>query len=157
MVEGIVVISVMLGFLGLIQWARMAYGAKLDMQQQTRSDVLYNASHACEGGADSGGSLGGAPAGGAGPTQGVGQSTTNWNVAKSSNSGSVSFSSIMDTNAGSGAINYGRRQLVSNISAKSTCVCNEKKYENQLTAWISFGLNFLGNAGGFASLISTPF
>ena len=48
MAEGIIVISVMLGFLGLIVWVRMAYGTKLDYQQLTRSTTLYSASHACE-------------------------------------------------------------------------------------------------------------
>jgi len=158
MVEGIVVISVMLGFLGLIQWVRMAYGTKLDMQQTTRSDVLYNASHACEQGSDSGGQLANPPGGGQGPSNGAAQYSTSWNVAKGAlGPTAVNFTSSEDQNAGNGAIVYGRRALSTQVKARSTCVCNEKKYDSQLTAWLSFGLSMIGNAGGFASLLSTPF
>ena len=49
MVEGVIVISTMLVFLGAIVYTRKSYGMKLDLQQQTRSNVLYYASHGCTG------------------------------------------------------------------------------------------------------------
>ena len=61
MIEGVIAISTMLIFLGLIMWTRQAYGMKLDMQQRTRSDTLYFASHACE---DTGGGIGQSGGGG---------------------------------------------------------------------------------------------
>lgn len=47
MVEGIVVITSMLFVLGMVLWAYAAWGAKIDQAHQTRSSVLYYASHGC--------------------------------------------------------------------------------------------------------------
>jgi len=161
MVEGIVVISVMLGFLGLIQWVQRAYGMKLDRQQDLRSDVLYNASHACSDSAktEPGGQIANQPGSGTGPNNGSAQYSTSWNVAKATDTQQVSFFEIVDANAttpGRG-ISLMKKQMTSTVKSRSTCICNEKKYDSQLTAWIQFAGNWFKNAGGFASLISTPF
>ena len=49
MVESVIVISTLLVFMGLIVFMRKSYGAKLDIQQTTRANVLYYASHGCTG------------------------------------------------------------------------------------------------------------
>jgi hypothetical protein len=47
MVEGIVIMTTMLVFLGMNVWVGKAYGGKLDQMNSTRRDVLYFASHSC--------------------------------------------------------------------------------------------------------------
>ena len=49
MVEGIVVITMMLVVLGMVLFAYAAWGGKIDQAHQTRSSVLYYASHGCTG------------------------------------------------------------------------------------------------------------
>jgi hypothetical protein len=155
MAEAIVVISVMIGFLGLIVWTRNAYGMKLDVQQGTRSSVLYSASHGCEaeGGGNEEGPVGEAPNGARqAPNAGAAETTTKWNSVQASNNASVDWASIQDNNAaygGGGRISYGRRPLHANVKAFSYCTCNEKKYDNQLTAWAKFGFNLIRSGGGF--------
>lgn len=163
MVEGIVVVSAMLGFLGLIMWIRQAYGTKLDVQQRTRSEVLYRASHACSDGGEGGGGAvdgavlpGAAQSGPGGPE--ASQLTTRWNVATGELRSTATGSAVFDKNAGgrSSSISYERRVLVSNVRSRSTCVCNEPKYDSSLTAWFKFGLGFVRNAGGLAGLLAVP-
>ncbi len=164
MVEAVIVISTMVVFSGLIIWMRQAYGMKLDMQQQTRSDALYFASHGCE---DSGGGLGRTGGGGTAPTPNSPADTAagrtrlpdsaavsrSWNSASATMSGTASAQAAYDANArNGGAIRYGRMNLVSNVSAGSYVTCNEKKYNSQLTAWFQFGLDFLRSGGGVADL-----
>jgi len=166
MVEGIVVMSVFVIFLGLIVWTRRAYGMKLDMQQRTRSDTLYFASHGCE---NTGGGVGQAGAGG---TVGVDNSAAagaanrapsadkaavnqSWNRATGNLAGTASWQVAYDANAtggGNSSISYTKRAWTSNVKAESTVTCNEKKYDSQLTAWFSFGVQMLRTGGGFAGL-----
>lgn len=165
MLEAVIVISVMVVFSGLIVWTRQAYGMKLDMQQRTRSDALYFASHGCE---DSGGGIG-APGGGgtvptpespadrAAPRTGLPDSAAvnrSWNSASATLRGTASAQAAYDMNArGENApINYGRMALVSNVSASSNLTCNEKKYSSQLTAWFKFGVDFVRSGGGGVDL-----
>jgi hypothetical protein len=164
MIESVIVISTMLIFMGLIVWMRQAYGTKLDLQQRTRSDVLYFASHACEdngggGGQASGGGTvpGGNPVGGAAGASGLpeGQAASrSWNSASSSLTGSANGQAIFDQNAKGqgGSINYGKMPLNSSIKAASACTCNEKKYTSQLTAWAKFGIDMVKSGGGIVDL-----
>lgn len=165
MVEGIVVISTMLIFMGLIVWTRQAYGMKLDLQQRTRSDTLYYASHGCE---NSGGGVGqtgggGTVPGGAGPAANAAGKTTlpdaaavnrSFNSASGTLSGTASWQAVWDQNAhgGNASISYGKLGLTSNVTAASAVTCNEKKYSSQLTAWFSFGVDFLKSGGGVVDL-----
>ncbi len=165
MIESVVVISTMLIFLGLIVWTRQAYGMKLDLQQRTRSDTLYFASHACE---DSGGGIGqtggggtvpgnGGPAAGAAAQSGLPDAAAvnrNWNSASGSLSGTASWQAVWDQNArgGNAAINYGKMSLTSNVTAASAVTCNEKKYKSQLIAWFQFGVDFVKTGGGVMNL-----
>jgi hypothetical protein len=125
MVEGIVVISTMLVFLGMNIWAAHAYGGKIDQANASRRDALYFASHACQGGGPTDvdtytqGSVGGTAANGGGsesggeegdpagqnvasaidardPNMGVGSSISrSWNTAEVSRSGSVSGTALV--------------------------------------------------------------
>lgn len=168
MVEGIVVISVMIGFLGLIMGAKKAYEAKLYRQQGTRATALYSASHACEksengytgetgGGGEAGGGEGGditSPPKGtdSGPGGGAASTTTKWNSVAATDSESPEWIWIADQNAGGGGsstINLQKSSKTTNVKANSFCVCNEKKYDNQLTAWLSFGASLIKSGGGF--------
>lgn len=164
MIESVIVISTMLIFLGLIVWMRQAYGMKLDLQQKTRSDVLYYASHACEG--DNGGSAqsrtggtvpGANPAANGASASGLpeGQAANrSWNSASGSLSTTVNGQAVWDQNANGqgGSINYGKMPLASAVKAASACTCNEKKYGSQLIAWAQFGIDFLKKGGGLADL-----
>ncbi len=152
MVEGIIVMSVMLGFLGLIVFIDKAYSVKLDLQQNTRANVLYTASHGCSGG---GGQvpLGSLPAGASQqPADGAGSLSTSWNVADMSNSASVSWSYVANQNGPNGNIAWGHTPAQTDISAKSYCVCNEKKYNSQLTAWFLFAKDMFTSLGGLGAL-----
>ncbi len=151
MVEGIVVISGMLVFFGLVVGVRNAYGAKLDLQQGTRSNVLYSASHACQGG---GGNLGlSMPAGATnGPTGGFGSVATSWNVASQGPvTANIPWTIVID-NGGGGPISYQHKGITTTASAVSTCVCNEPSYQSGLTDWFTFGINLFKSGGGFAAL-----
>jgi hypothetical protein len=165
MIEGIIVISTMLVFMGLIVWTRQAYGMKLDLQQRTRSDTLYYASHACEntgggiGQTGGGGTMGGGanPAANAAGQSGLPDSAAvnrNWNLASGSLNGTANWQAVWDQNAqgGDASINYGKLALTSNVTAASSVACNEKKYNSQLTAWFSFGVDFLKTGGGVMGL-----
>lgn len=163
MVEGIVVVSTMLIFLGLIVWTRQAYGMKLDLQQQTRSDALYYASHACEGSVGSAQQGTGGVVPGDNPAAGPASKAStpdkaavsrSWNSASASANGRALWQAVWDVNAtGAGrSIRYGRMPLTSNVSAASNLTCNERKYNSQLTAWLRFGADMVTRGGGFADL-----
>ena len=164
MVEGIIVISTMLIFLGLIVWTRQAYGMKLDMQQRTRSDVLYYASHGCENGGGGIGQSGGGgtvpgdnPAAPAAQRSGLPDSAAvnrSWNSASGTLSGTANWQAVWDTNARgqNASIQYGKLALTSNVSAASAVTCNEKKYGSQLIAWARFGIDMVRSGGGFMDL-----
>lgn len=162
MVEGIIVISTFLVFMGLIVWSRKAYGMKLDEQMGTRSSVMYFASHGCEGGVPGPGvSLGSNSA----PTDsreaaesGAGKASVpnkkaadrQWNSASSVSDKTASWQTVWDVNARgqNASIQYGKQSLVSKIHAESHVTCNEKKYDNQWTAWFQFGLDFVKRGFG---------
>lgn len=167
MLEGVIVISMMLIFLGLIVWTRQAYGMKLDLQQRTRSETLFFASHACE---DAGGGVGqigggGTVPGDAGPAANtatksgladVTNMSRKWNTATGSLNGKANGQAVWDQNAHDGrpGIRYGTLPLVSNVTASSTFTCNEKKSSNksQLIAWFQYGIDFLKSGGGVMGL-----
>jgi hypothetical protein len=158
MAEGIIVISTLLVFLGLIMWMRQAYGMKLDLQQRTRSDVLYFASHACE---QTGGGVGTTGGGGTVPVDAdenvigagfpggaaVGRS---WNTASGSAHGMATSQAAIDKNAtgGDAPIEYEKLPLKSSVSAFSSVTCNEKKYDNMLLAKFQFAIDFVKKGGG---------
>ncbi len=162
MVEGVVVISTMLVFFGLIVFTRNSYAEKLDIQQGTRSDVLYYASHACEGGrpnvttgseSEDVGGEGGAKA------EGVGSRTSepgaaalgrSWNTASSSRDSRVNGVMTVDRNAtgGGGAIQLQRAPISRSVHAESTVACNEKRYDNPWTAWVKYGVDWAKSGGG---------
>lgn len=165
MVESVVVISTMLVFLGLIVWTRQAYGAKLDLQQRTRSDTLYYASHGCEGStggsasSGTGGTVGGdrPPGSNASSGQpGAAALDKSWNEAKGTLQQTVELTAVVDNNATgqNASISYGRMALKSNVKASSEVTCNEKKYTNQLTAWFQFGMDMVSSGGGFGNLFN---
>jgi hypothetical protein len=166
MVEGIIVVSTMLIFMGLIIWTRQAYGMKLDMQQRTRSDVMFYASHGCE---NTGGGIGrpgggGTVPGNAGPAANAAGKTTNpdaaavkrsWNSASATLRTTINSQATYDSNANGQngrSIQYGKLALRTNVSADSVVTCNEKQYTSQLTAWFKFGMDFIKTGGGGADL-----
>lgn len=151
MAEGIVVMSVILGFLGLIFGTGKAYQMKLDKQQGTRSDALYTCSHAGSGG---GGGIGVTAPNGAsmGPNNGAAQITKRFNLEQATDQGSVPVVYVANTNAPNGSIAWGKKGFTSQVSAHSACVDNEPEYGSQLTAWVSFGMSLIGNLGGAGAL-----
>ena len=163
MVEGVVVISTMLVFLGAIMYARQAWGMKLDLQQQTRSDTLYYASHGCTGdaaGKEEGGSIAidtpgsGSAAGGTKDGAEAASATRSWNNASKTDQRDVSVDIITDRNADgtNRSISMGKQSIGSHVTASSNCTCNEPKYDSQLTAWFKFGKDMLQRGGGVADL-----
>lgn len=163
MLEGIIVITTMLVFLGLIVWTRKSYGMKLDLQQSTRSSVLYYASHGCTGNgsfevggsAPSGSPEAEAVAGKANVPNRTAASRT-WNTANATNHGSSSWQAVWDVNAkdgAGGAIDLQKQTLTREITAASKVTCNEKKYANAWTAWFEFGVDFAARGlGGVGDL-----
>jgi hypothetical protein len=153
MLEGIIVLTTMLVFLGLIVWTRNAYGLKLDMQQQARSNVLHHASNGCEDGGNGGGPMpmGDLPgAGTEGPSNGAATATRSWNSTSVSTTGRATGSAIV--NRSPRGIRVQRSPLVSNVTADSNCVCNERKYNSQLSAWIRFAADMARRGGGAANI-----
>lgn len=142
---------------------RQAYGLKLDLQQRTRSDVLYYASHGCEKSDGVGQTGEGGTVPGDNPAEGVAQRAglrdaaavkRNWNNASGTASGKASWHAVWDENARgqNGAIRHGRLELTSDVSAASVVTCNEKKYDSQMTAWARFAFDLLRGGGGAANL-----
>ncbi|MBX3206403.1 MAG: hypothetical protein KF764_15120 [Labilithrix sp.] len=166
MIEAVIVISTMVVFMGTIAWTRQAYGAKLDYQQRTRSDVLYYASHGCKESGGGVGSPGGGGTAGLGPTGGENAANRaptpdkaainqSWNSAAGSLKTTVTGKAIIDQNArggNGGSIQYGPLSLVSNVSADSYSTCNEPDYGSQFVAWFNFGLNFVTSGGGVVDI-----
>lgn len=176
MVEGIVVMTTMLMFLGLNLWAEKVYGGKLDQASSTRRDVLYYASHGCEEtnsvdvdnyttdtlkgisgsaiNADSlnvpppdtardrvGGNFNNSPAG-----QGIsGAVSRDWNTASGGKGPqNVNGSAVI----GEGSIFVKKRALSVDLGTNSWAACNEKKYDNQWTAFFQFSWDFLKRGAG---------
>jgi hypothetical protein len=158
MIEAVIVLSTLLVFLGFIVYFRKAYGAKLDLQQTARANVLYYASHGCtgDGGTASQGTgsvEGSPPAENAAKKANVANkaaASRKWNTANASASEVVSWQTVWDVNAkgGSSAIDLQKQKLGRTITAKSTVTCNEKKYDNQWTAWFQFAVDWVGRGFG---------
>lgn len=159
MVEGIVIMTTMLVFLGTNVWAAKAYGGKLDQASETRRDVLYYASHDCEESlqasqvAQSGGAIDGAggtsdaldngankasPAN-PGLTSAVNRS---WNSASTSKESDVSLYAVITTPR------IERSGLSAHLKTGSWATCNEKRYDNPWTALFQFGWDFLKSGAG---------
>jgi hypothetical protein len=165
MIEGVIVISTMLVFLGLIVFVRKAYGAKLDLQQQTRANVLYYSSHGCTGSVGPqptleekstiGGSRQAENAASKSQVAGKEAASRTWNTANAKANMTVSWVAVWDTNATTtkgGAINLQKHRLDRQISAASTVTCNEKKYDSQWQAWMQFGIDLVSRGGGVGDL-----
>lgn len=163
MVEGVVVLSTMLVFFGLIVFTRNSYAEKLDLQQGTRSEVLYYASHACEGNRPQGIQTGSESedVGGEGQAKAeqVGNRTPersaaalgrSWNTASASRDSRVNGIMTVDQNArgGGGAMNLQRTPISRSVHAESTVACNEKRYDNPWTAWVKYGVDWAKSGGG---------
>lgn len=159
MVEGIVVMTTMLVFLGTNVWAAKAYGGKLDQASETRRDVLYYASHSCEEKLEAG-EIGTASEGidqeGTSDALQRGASTSDdktgngaesainrsWNTASTSKESSVS---------GYGVITIprtARDPLSAQLRTSSWATCNEKRYDSPWTALFKFGWDFLKSGAG---------
>lgn len=163
MIEAVIVVSTMLVFMGLISYTRQSYGMKLDLQSQTRANTLFYSSHGCEGaknGAEP--STGGAVPGdnpAAGPAAKTGQegsaaASRSYNTASASLTKRASFQATWDKNAKgqNASINLQKETFSREVHAGSKVTCNEKKYDNQWTAWAKFGADFAMNLGGANSL-----
>ena len=157
MIEGVIVVATMLVFMGLITYSRQSYGAKLDLQMKTRANTLYFASHGCEGAADgaSASASGSVPGSNdaAGPAAKSGQpdsgaANRSLNTASASANTSVSFQAVW----GNGPSDLSKHSGSRSISAASKVTCNEKKYDNQWTAWAKFGMDFAMRLGGAGDL-----
>lgn len=177
MVEGIVVMTTMLVFLGMNVWAENVYGGKLDQANSTRRDVLYYASHACEsqngadpdtytqpqlrgiaGPARAAEATGVPPpdpdldtrAGGLNDTA-VGGGGLNGAVERSWNSASGGKGGTAITGSvlvGRNSILVSRTPLVATVTTNSYVTCNEKSYDNQWKAFFEFSWDFLKTLGG---------
>ena len=160
MVEGVIVISTMLVFMGFIVYTRKSYGMKLDLQQQTRSNVMFYASHGCTG-------AGGASAAGMGSSDGSPEAeaaankanvpnkaaaSRSWNTASAKANDTASWQATWDTNAtggsGNAPINLQKKGLSRPIAAASQVTCNEQKYNNAWTAWFEFGVDWVSRGFG---------
>jgi len=161
MLEGILVVSTMLVFLGLIVYARNAYVTKLDLQQRTRSNVLYYSSHGCTG---EGGTAKESTSFGDGSriveivagkmnTDESGAASRKWNTASASAQKSLSWRAVWDANAErqKEGIDLRQHRFTRRIGADSTVTCNEKAYSSQWSAWYKFAGDFfkrgLGGVG----------
>jgi hypothetical protein len=176
MVEGIVVMTTMLVFLGMNIWAGQVYGGKLDQANSTRRDVLYYASHGCEqtnptdadtytqstlsgisGAAINAENLNVPPPDQArdrvggnfeGTTAGQG---INGAVSRSWNtaSGGKGPQEVSgSTLVGDNSILVQKRALSVNLGTNSYAACNEKTYNNQWTAFFEFSWDFLKRGAG---------
>ena len=159
MIEGVIVISTMLVFIGFIVYTRKSYGMKLDLQQRTRSNVLYYASHGCTGSQ-------GTSSEGQGSTDGIREvdaaaakstvpnkaaASRKWNTATATANGTVSWQAVWDVNAEqgkSGPMKLEEHKLSRTIAAQSRTTCNEKKYASQWSAWMQFGADFVSRGFG---------
>lgn len=165
MIEGVIVVTTMLVFLGLIVWTRQAYGMKLDLQQQTRSNVLYYASHGCTGAgghSQIGGTVNNEEAA---ATEKIADkaklpeasaASRTFNTASSSANSTSNWQTVWDKNAEGGqdsSINLQKQGLSRPVSAASKVTCNEKRYNSQWTAWFEFGVDWVGRGlGGVGDL-----
>jgi hypothetical protein len=162
MLEAIIVITVLLVFLGVILWGARAYAAKLDQSANTRSDILYYASHSCEqappqedsatppgfelgdhdtpvatGGEDTTAATNLAaalPASG-----GPGALTRDWNMASTMREQTVEGSAI---------VNLEKTALTTHVKTQSWVACNEKNYGGNWNDLAQFVWDMKENGAG---------
>jgi hypothetical protein len=159
MLEGVIAMSSMVVFLGLISFTRGAYGEKLDQMSSTRRDALYFASNGCEGGAPPNTQT--ASDGTSPLTAGTEEADNvasklrsseqggvdrSWNMARTTRSSQVGGNASVDR--GGGRINLQRTPLTSDIETTSELACNERVYDNQWTALFSFAIDFAKSGAG---------
>ncbi len=161
MIEAVIVISTMVVFMGLIVFTRKAYGMKLDLQQQTRSNTLFYSSHGCTG-------VGGKTIAGTGTIDGSpeaeaaasksslpdkGAATSSWNMTSATATDTAVWHTAWDVNAqNGGAIDLQRQALNRQVHAASSVGCNEKHYDSQWSAWLKFGVDFVSSGAGAGGL-----
>jgi hypothetical protein len=176
MVEGIVVMTTMLVFLGMNIWAENVYGGKLDQANSTRRDVLYYESHGCEeanatdddtytqrtlsgisGAAKSGENLNVPP-----PDQTRDRVGGNFDGSRAGEGINGAVSRSWNTASGgkgpqnvSGSALVGensilvkKKALSVNLGTNSFSACNEKTYNNQWTAFFQFSWDTLKRGAG---------
>lgn len=161
-IEAVIVISTMVVFMGLIVFTRKAYGMKLDLQQQTRANVLYYASHGCTGAGGKSiagtGTIDGSPEAEAAANKSTlpdkGAASSSWNEASATATDTAVWHTAWDVNAEKGgSIDLQRQELNRKVHAASDVMCNEKHYDSQWTAWMKFGVDFVSSGfGGAGSL-----
>lgn len=161
MVEGIVVMTTMLVFLGLILFAGKAYGAKVDQSAKVRSDVLYYASHACEVMPDDADEVNptSTAIGAADDAAVTSDSDTSlatsraatidqdydyalertWNMASSSAERSVDGEAIVDLR---------RMPVTTRVKTTSYVACNERSYDGMWMGLADFGVSWVKSGGG---------
>lgn len=156
MLEGIVVITTMLVFLGMIVFAGKAYGAKIDQAAQVRSDVLYYASHGCgelpenASATSTGGDEGAAVTPDAETSEAtsraakIGGNETSalerkWNMATSSAERTVDGEAIVDLK---------KVAISTRVKTDSWVACNEKTYGDMWTGLVDFGVDWVKSGAG---------
>lgn len=161
MPEAIVVITVMLVFLGMILWVQRAYAAKIDQANDTRSDVLFYASHSCEQAppSDDGSTPGfehhdhdtpvatgsedttaaDALAGALPANGGPGALTRDWNMASTKRERTVDGSAI---------VNLEKTKLTTEVKTQSWVACNEKNYGGNWNDLAQFVWDMKDNGAG---------
>ena len=164
LVEAAVAIPVMLAFLGLTMFIHNTYDEKLASQTSTRAQVLYYASHNCDGnvpeemsvqlGTKTSGMKTGAapneaepgsgPNPGTGPAEKLGGDTQSalkrgWNLANTSRS----------TTVGGSAVQVQKKVAFSApVTSNSEAACNEKRFDNNWTAVFGYIKGFIKSGGG---------
>lgn len=176
MVEGIVVMTTMLVFLGMNVYAENVYGGKLDQASSTRRDVLYYASHGCEetngtdidtytqdslrgisGNAINSENINEPPPDPArdrigGNFEGT-QAGQGISGAVSRNWNTASGGKGPQTITGSALVGQDsilvtKKAMAVNLGTNSHSACNEKTYNNQWTAFFQFSWDFLKRGAG---------
>lgn len=164
MAEAIVVMTVLLVFLGMILWVHRAYAAKIDQSANTRSDVLFYASHNCETApeveepahapavtteGEAVGVDGEDPAtaeklaedfhGKSGAKVSATGLKRNWNVVSAMREQDVDGSAI---------VNLEKKKMTTHVKTQSWVACNEKNYGGDWTDVAEFMWDIKDNAAG---------
>jgi len=163
LVEAAVAIPVMLVFLGLTMFIHNSYDEKLASQTSTRAQVLYYASHNCEGGVPeqmsvqlgtkTSGSAAGKQAGeadpgggndGDKPAQKLGEDTKaglsrGWNLANTHRETTVGGTAVQEQK---------KVSLSAPVTSNSEAACNEKRFDNNWTAVFGYIKGFIKSGGG---------
>jgi hypothetical protein len=154
MIEGLVVMSTMLVFVGLIVWTRNSYAMKMDLQQETRASSLYYASHGCSGDKGSSSSERSGTVQDSSPEAENAAKKTNlsgavavasrvYNTARSKATGTSALAAIWDAAGGKGALNLKKQGLKRSIESDSKVTCNEPEFDGGWKDWFQFGISYL--------------